>query len=107
MKLATAVLIFSFFVPALCEINSSLSAPAHTCSQHQSQQENPKEKAACCLLATLDRPVIREIGHNDGAAGIIAATLEPIFILAVEPAEHYVFDRRPIDHSGPPRLWVH
>ena len=106
MKLLTAVLIFAFFVPVLCEMHEAWSAPVPACSQHQSQREPEKDSLACCLLATLDRPVITELRHSEGDTGNISATLAPVFHFSISPTGQRVSIYQRIDHSGPPQLWV-
>jgi hypothetical protein len=106
MRLATAILVFSFFVPTLCDLGIALAAPAHTCKQHQSQNQPSEDNQmrACCLLATLDRPILKEQAQSDRHALVLA--VEPIALplsaLDVATGHHWFFGQTRSDYSPPP-----
>lgn len=106
MRLASAILVFSFFVPTLCDLGTALAAPAHSCKQHQSQTQPPEDDQmrACCLLATLDRPILKEQAQSDRQVVILAVELLalPLSALDVSTEDGWFSGQTRSDYSPPP-----
>jgi len=108
MKITAAILVVSLFVPTLCEVGYAWAAAAQPCTEHQSQQQpDDNSKSACCLVATLDRPAVKEHGRSQAWAALLnVAPSVTLVSPVVFAAHHSLLDHQERLDRSPAKLWV-
>ena len=108
MRLIAVVVVLSLFVPLACELQSALSVPMPACEQSQ-PAPSKAPNSACCLLASLDRPVVKDLRQSNATLSAAVEALPPQALFALGTTARpsfFINNHEPTYHASPPKLYV-